>query len=348
MTGRESLWLLMTSLFLLASVLLSSNALAQKTAAGVMEKLDRDGDGRVSRQEWRKKRIFKRVDLDDDGFVSFEELQIRFGEKIPGADGQVEMPDRVSMSAIRRAGFDDVQDLKDRGLIETGLRPVWPEGVECRGIDEWYAKDYSNKRPKEAYHGGIDIPAPFGTPIHAAMDGEVVALYEGKHNARGIEVVLRHTPEDSGLPLYLYTRYTHFDRMPDVRVGQRLKMGDVIGPTGNSGVQGCELIGKDCRRTRRPAIHFDVLYSKNAKYLDTGGVLVPFEAHWMDPNALYRKRPPFDSQNLRALPEAQKAILISYMLDSGERFPPDTRMIWPYTCSRRSAEKDQEGIIPWH
>jgi hypothetical protein len=54
------------------------------------------------------------------------------------------------------------------------------------------------------------------------MDGEVIAIYEGKCNLRGVEVVMRHIPEESGLPLYLYSRYTHFKRMPDVQLGQQL------------------------------------------------------------------------------------------------------------------------------
>jgi murein DD-endopeptidase MepM/ murein hydrolase activator NlpD len=323
------------SLFVLVSLFPGRGVEAKKTAAATLEKLDRDGDGRISEQEWRKKHVFDSVDLDGDGYLSREELQVRFGQRIGHQGGNADEPDPVSMSAIRRGRADNPQDLKDRGLIETGLRPAWGKDVQCRGIDEWYAKDYTPKRPREAYHGGIDIPAPFGTPIHAVMSGEVVAVYPGKRSPRGIEVVMRHTPEDSGLPLYLYTRYTHFERMPEVAVGQRLKMGDVIGPIGNSGVLGCELMGKRCgNRSRRPGLHFDVLYSSNERYYDTGTVLIPFEAHWMDPNALYRQKLPVDSQAMRALPEQQKAIPISYLLEGGEVVPAGTRVIWPYPCKK--------------
>ncbi|MES9970057.1 MAG: hypothetical protein ABW092_08490 [Candidatus Thiodiazotropha sp.] len=34
----------------------------------------------------------------------------------------------------------------------------------------------------------------------------------------------------------IHSRYTHFEPMPDVQAGQRPKMGDVIGPTGNTGI----------------------------------------------------------------------------------------------------------------
>ncbi len=328
---------LFTALRFLAAVVLGVAPLevfAQKTAAGIMAKLDRDGDASISREEWHKKRIFDKVDLDGDGAISLRELQIRLGESKPAPGSGIDMPDAVTVSAIRRGRHDRVEDLKVRGLFETGLHPVWPEAVSCRGIDHWYAMDYSDVRPREAYHGGIDIPAPFDTPVHAVMDGEVVAVYEGKHSPRGIEVVLRHTPAQSGLPLYLYTRYTHFKRMPGLRPGQHLKMGEVIGATGNTGVMGCELKHELCRKTRRPLLHFDVLYSGNEKYYDSGTILIPYEAHWMDPNALFRKSMPVDSQAMSALPEEQKAVAISYMLESGEFQPPDTHMIWPYTCHR--------------
>ena len=330
----------------LLAVLLVSGAVtlpaayAQKSAAMVIERLDANGDGKISRKEWRKKRIFDEVDLDSDGYVSRQELMIRFGEA--ANDGGAvqnhpeDRPDPITMAAIRRGKFDDVAHLKARGLFETGLKPVWDKGVVCRDIDHWYAKDYSDVRPKEAYHGGVDIPAPFGTPVLAAMSGEVVALYEGTHNPRGIEVVLRHTPEESGLPYYLYSRYTQFETMPQLTKGQRVKMGEVIGTTGNTGVLGCELKGIPCRGSRRPVLHFDILYTKSEKYFDTGTILVPFEAHWMDPNALYRKKLPVNSESMLTLPEAGKRVPISYMLESGEFVPADTRMIWPYSCRKSS------------
>lgn len=172
------------------------------------------------------------------------------------------------------------------------------------------------------------------------MQGEVVAVYDGRDNPRGSEVVIRHTPEDSGLPLYLYTRYTHFMQTPTLQTGQRVSLGDELGETGNSGLLGCEVMGVNCRgRSRRPALHFDVLYSSSPKYFDTGTVLVPFDAYWMDPNALYRKTLPADSVTMKALPETEKRVPISFRLTNGELVPSDTRMIWPYVCEKRAGSQ---------
>ena len=44
------------------------------------KKLDRDGDGRVARKEWKKpESIFKDIDKDGDGYLTLEEFQARFG-----------------------------------------------------------------------------------------------------------------------------------------------------------------------------------------------------------------------------------------------------------------------------
>ncbi len=136
------------------------------------------------------------------------------------------------------------------------------------------------------------------------MSGEVIALYAGKHMSRGIEVILRHAPEESGLPMYIYSRYTHFRRMPNLTKGQQVKMGQTLGITGNTGYQFCTEKPMGCRgKQRRSLLHFDILYTTNEKYLETGRMVIPFEAHWMDPNALFRKRPPFDSRSMIALPK---------------------------------------------
>ena len=42
---------------------------------------DKNGDGRISAKEWKKKeKIFKGIDANEDGFLSLQELRDRFGE----------------------------------------------------------------------------------------------------------------------------------------------------------------------------------------------------------------------------------------------------------------------------
>ena len=175
------------------------------------------------------------------------------------------------------------------------------------------------------------MPAPFGTPMIAVAAGTVVGRYRGENSFRGMEIILRHSPEDTGLPLWIYTQYAHFDEMPKHQLGQRVRMGEVLGPTGNSGKTPSR---RPSGKERRPAIHFAVWYSTSPKYFAARNKVIPVDGYWMDPNALYRKKPPFDSHSMKALPEADKEVLIPVMLEDGEVIPADTKMVWPYKCKR--------------
>ena len=65
-----------------ATLLGSTNLLyAEGRAAQVIKKRDKDGDGKISRDEWRKKHsVFEKIDTDKDNFISLFELRVRFGE----------------------------------------------------------------------------------------------------------------------------------------------------------------------------------------------------------------------------------------------------------------------------
>ena len=93
--------------------------------------------------------------------------------------------------------------------------------MNCGKIDEGWAIDYTPKRNNPAIHKGIDIPKPFGEPILAVADGTVIGIFENVWSAKGIEIMLRHTPEQTGLPFWIYSQYTHFDSMPNFEIGQK-------------------------------------------------------------------------------------------------------------------------------
>ena len=250
------------------------------------------------------------------------------------ADGIVTVDelDEELLCALGRGPKCDIRTSIKRGFFETGLRPRFPDNAQCRAIDEGWAISYTAKRKREAYHGGIDMPAPWGTPMIAAAAGTVVGKYMGLNNPRGIEIVLRHSPEDTGIPLWIYTQYTHFSEMPKQEIGQRVKMGEVLGPTGNTGIN--VRTGRQSQK-RRPAIHFGVFFSANEKYAPLRYKIIPVDSYWMDPNALFRKQAPFDSAAMKALPSGEKQVPISIMFDDGTTFPADTKIVWPYTCSHK-------------
>lgn len=89
-----------------------------------------------------------------------------------------------------------------------------------------------------AFHDGIDIVAPIGTPVLAAERGVVV--YSGYRRGYGNVVVVRHRPG-------LSTLYAH-NQSNRVRVGQAVRRGEVVALVGDSG------------RTTGPNLHFEVWF----------------------------------------------------------------------------------------
>ena len=77
---------------------------------------------------------------------------------------------------------------------------------------------------------GIDIRAPIGAVVYAAYEGDVYDVaYRGNY---GNQIRIQHTIEGRSVK----TVYAHLQRI-DVKLGQSVKAGDVIGladSTGNS------------------------------------------------------------------------------------------------------------------
>ena len=223
-------------------------------------------------------------------------------------------------------GAENVAIQKKRGVIETGLVPVFIDDGDCPQIDsERWAIDYSHKRMRSALHKGIDIPQPRGTAVRAIADGVVVGKFLNMFNRKGIEIMLRHTPEQTGLPFWTYSQYTHLQQMSPLSIGTSVKMGDQIGKTANTGKMG--------KRVRRDALHFAVLYSKYPQWSNDGVVVTPKDGYFMDPNAFYRLDPPYDSHSLSKLPVDQKQVPVPYLKDDGTWVPSETKRIWPYQCN---------------
>ena len=93
------------------------------------------------------------------------------------------------------------------------------------------------------YHPGIDISAPLGTKVVAPADGVVVAV--GRRGAYGLAIIIDHGRG-------VVTRYGHLERF-NVRAGQRVRRGEVIGFVGSTG------------RSNAPHLHYEVWLDDDAQ-----------------------------------------------------------------------------------
>ncbi len=94
-------------------------------------------------------------------------------------------------------------------------------------------------------HTGIDIDAPIGIEVKAALDG-VVMLVDEQNQDFGKVIVLRHAND-------VRTVYAHLSEIL-VKEGDQVKQGDIIGKTGDTG------------KATAPHLHFEVW--ENGKPVD--------------------------------------------------------------------------------
>jgi hypothetical protein len=182
-------------------------------------------------------------------------------QTLPGADGVVggvgggtgvdpDPPSRdpdVALPALSRS----LSDLATRSQqIETiyadqtarlsHTPSVWP----VRG---YFSSGFGNRADPftggKDFHPGIDISAPRGTKAVAPADGVVLAV--GRRGAYGLAIIIDH---GNGI----ITRYGHLEGF-NVRAGQRVRRGDVIGLVGSTG------------RSNAPHLHYEVWLDDKAQ-----------------------------------------------------------------------------------
>ncbi len=108
-------------------------------------------------------------------------------------------------------------------------------------INSKITSQYGNARifngKLKSFHGGTDFRAKIKTPVRATNDG-VVVLSKDRYYAGG-SVIISHGDG-------IYSCYYHLSNMP-LKVGQKVKQGDIIGLSGKSG------------RVTGPHLHFTIM-----------------------------------------------------------------------------------------
>lgn len=103
---------------------------------------------------------------------------------------------------------------------------------------------------EQQFHNGIDLPVPSGTKVKNPFDGVVTAVLS--NDVGGNQLTIKH---DSGYT----TGYAHLTKAL-VKKGDKVKQGDVIALSGNTG------------KTTGPHLHFTLKDGKGA-YLDPAKIV---------------------------------------------------------------------------
>ena len=148
---------------------------------------------------------------------------------------------------IQSKSYDQIADLiKNQQKMLTSIpsiQPVPNKNLERMASGYGWRVDPIYKI--QEFHKGMDFTCPIGTAVHVTGDG-VVEIVDFSYGGYGNEVVVNHG--------YGYrTRYGHLSRF-NVKAGQKVKRGDVIAFSGNTG------------KSTGPHVHYEVI--KNGQVLN--------------------------------------------------------------------------------
>jgi murein DD-endopeptidase MepM/ murein hydrolase activator NlpD len=150
-----------------------------------------------------KKKILETPELSNQGSLDIDLLRRQVAETIQ------------SVSEIR-------EYLKEQRSIYRSTPGGWP--VEGH-ISSPFGRRVHPITGESAFHSGVDIRAPIGSPVRATADG--IVSFSNWHNDSGYIVVLEHGHGFS-------TAYAH-NKANSVTLGQRVRKGQVISLSGATG-----------------------------------------------------------------------------------------------------------------
>lgn len=146
----------------------------------------------------------------------------------------------VDMEALRKQIEETVETVTEIKKYLSEQRDIYrstPLGWPVRGvITSGYGERAHPKYGEIGFHSGVDISVPAGTDVRSTADGIVV--FSGWAAGSGYTVIIEH---GHGFT----TAYAH-NKENLVKVGQRVKRGDVIALSGNTGI------------TTGPHVHYEV------------------------------------------------------------------------------------------
>lgn len=238
-----------------------------------------------------------------------------------------------STSAQGRGGFT-LESAAAMGLETTGLDVSFPSGARCEGIASPYGSDTrydGSPRPvfrMAGLHGGMDISLDTGTPLLAVADATVLAMDEGGR-ATGIYVWLRFDPDATGLGYYVYAKYQHLDKFPDLKVGDKLRAGQPFAVSGETGTVGRAF------EFGYPHLHMTTFASKRGDVTERFGPTLREHGRMIDPLAIYLDPAQFAKIYAETTALDGTSVTPSVMLPSGNIGALRPARYWPVARKAR-------------
>lgn len=151
------------------------------------------------------------------------------------------IPRRPERPADYRRYTFPIRLAADQAFTGSGYDLDRPDSQQRRG-----------SRFKAVGHGGIDLGAARGTPVHAVrlehQSGDAEVLFVG--DLFGTTVITRHTITETGVPRDYIVLHGHLDRAAALRVGEAVPAGTTLGFVGDSGSPGAVHLHFEVRRVR--------------------------------------------------------------------------------------------------
>src|SRR3990172_688033 len=234
-------------------------------------------------------------------------------------------PDRPRGQGVQQ-DQTTTQDRTDEKIRPSGLQPVFPDQARCPGIASPFGAQTrydGSPRPQRqfgGYHGGIDISLAERTPLLALAAGTVVSKGQGGQ-LEGIYLWLRHSPDDTGLAYWVWSKYQHLQSLPELAIGARVAIGQVVARSGRTGT-----IGGHYGPHGYPHLHLTTRRSPAGDYQIVGSGMPAPGSHLIDPVVVY--------SDASARPH-ESAVTIPYVSTDGQIWPQGTRVLWPIACQPR-------------
>lgn len=150
-----------------------------------------------------KEKVLENIDTSDSGSIDIENLKQQIIKTI-----------------------ETVGDIKDYLRTQRDIYVATPKGLPVSGdISSDYGRRVNPRTGERDFHSGIDISAKPGSDVRATADG--IVSFSGWSGGSGNLVVLEHGFGFS-------TLYAH-NRVNTVKVGQKVRRGDIIGHIGSTG-----------------------------------------------------------------------------------------------------------------